>query len=306
MKNFKKLLLSLSLVLGSNIFMPAAHAFDQYLTVKFKGTPPASFLKELNKMTNTTVSKTVQPGTLVLKINGVANNDTLDRYAELFSIMQDVSGVSPLPKEKTDDKINPYYYMNNSIQNQQVAGKQNQQTQLSPETQIINNELIVKYNDNVPEDEITFINNQIGGTSTFVPESNSYIVRLPEDYDPDTAISVYENSGRVQSVEHNTVTVNPPAQPQDPQNPNNYSASGNQSGIITTIPLTKRDVKVTFKIGEEQEAMTWFTTVFGSQLVSKKGFSTYILRFPDNINVKMVVRALKVCSSVASVEISTD
>jgi hypothetical protein len=227
MKNLKKLLFSVSLILSANVITSNAFAFDKYITIKFKNIPSVSFIKELNKMTNTTVTKSEKSGTYTLKLNGVANNDTLDRYSELFSIMQDVVSVSPVPKEKIDDKVNPYYYMNNSTQ-------------------------------------------ENSGTNESQPEAQN--------------------------------------NPATPDQPNVQASSAtNQSGVITSFPvINNRDVKVTFKIGEEQEAMNWFNEVFGTQFVGKKGFSSYILRFPGNINAKMAVRALKVCPSVSNVEVSTD
>lgn len=232
MKNLNKFLLSLSLIFTANLITLDVNAFDKFITVKFKNLPSAKFIKDLNKMTNTTVIKSKTAGTYILKLNGIANNDTLDRYSELFSIMQNVVSVSPVPKDKPDDKINPYFYMNNSTQDYSVT------TQATPSAQ----------------------NNQ------------------------------------------DTTNVTPPGSAT-----NNFSSATNQSGVITAFPVVNsRDVKVTFKIGEEEEALNWFNEVFGTQFVNKKGFSSYILRFPDKINVKMVVRALKVCPSVANVEVSTD
>jgi hypothetical protein len=305
MKNLNKFLLSLSLIFTSSLIQLDAQAFDKFITVKFKTAPTDASIKELYKMTNTVLVKKEAPATYILKLAGIGNNDTLDHYSELFTIMQNVANVSPVPKEKTDDKVNPYYYMNNSLQNSSVSKNNSNEAQNTEETRIINDELIVKYYSDVPDDQISIINNFVGGETTLIEGSDSYKVKLPENIDPDTAISIFENSGKVESVEQNKVTVKNDAAAQAPAN-DKYSASSNQSGIITTIPLNKRDVKVTFKIGEEQEAMNWFNDVFGSQLVAKKGFSSFILRFPENINPKMVVRALKVCSSVASVEVSSD
>lgn len=241
MKNLKKFLFSLSLVITTNLITLDANAFDNFITVKFKKIPSTKFIKNLNKMTNTTVVKLEPPATYVLEPSGIPNKYTMDRYSELFSIMKNVLSVSPVPKDKLDDKINPHFYINNSTQDNSVSTKAN----------------------------------------------------------PDTTNDSIANS----DIKNNQEAQNDSTQS---QNNDKSSSTTNQSGVIASFPITGRDVKVTFKIGEEKEAMEWFNEVFGTQLVSKNGYSIYILRFPGNINVKMVVRALKVCSSVSNVEISSD
>ncbi len=304
MNKLNKRFLSSLIISFSCLLTSQAFAFDQYVTVKFKKPVTKKFIQELNEMTNTTVEKALPANAYKLKIGGVANKSTLDKYSEFFLLMKNIENVSPLPKDKIADKINPYYYLNISPDGSQ-SGTQNAQTssQQSPQTQttLVPDELIVKFNQDAMPDDIENINKNLGGDVTFQQSSNSYKVKLPEYVSSDYALGFYGNNRLVESVEQNKVT-----KPVASNDTTTKSGLTQQSGVALALPLTGRDIKVTFKIGKEEIGMKWFNEIFGSELVEKKGYHTFILRFPSNANPKFIARALKASPLISSAEVSSD
>ncbi len=301
MKKLKNILLATSLIFTSGFFQLNANAFDQHITVKFKKPVSAKFLEKFNQMTDTTVVKVVPPATYKLQISGIANKDTLDRYSELFSIMLNVESVSPLSKEKISDKVQSYLYMNTQAEDdkQEKDKTPEENTQV---TQVVPDELIIKFNKDVSPEDIETLNQSLGAEIIYQKETDSYKVKVPEHMGNEYVTNFYNGSGLINSIEQNKiVTTQKNAAPQV-----NKPAPKTKSGVITAIPLnTGKDIKVTFKIGQEKD-LEWFNQIFGTQLVSTQGFSSYIIRFPGNINSQLLVRALKVCPSVSHVEISSD
>lgn len=350
----------LSSVASVFLFSNSAFAFDQFLTVKFKKNVSKEFMQELNKMTNTSVSKNLGKNSYKLKINGVANQSTLDKYSEMFIIMKDVEDVSPLPKEKLDDKINPFFYMNINPDTQQQEEQAKTQTQsdekgllnqvkdnpatstvdeselrttqifndtqsdlppledingnpVNPSTQYpvpgpnepqiktVPNELILKYHKGVSQEDIDLLNVGLGGTATYDKNSDTYKLKLPDYVDDSYAMSFYNNNQLIDKVSQNTISVSPQA-----QNSNKSGGVNAQSGVALAIPLNGRDVKVTFKIGKQNEGLKWFENAFGAKMVSKKGFQTFNLRFPANVNPKFAARAVKASPIVQSSEVVSD
>lgn len=355
---FKKSFL-VSSVASIFLFSNNALAFDQFLTVKFKKNVSQEQIQELNKMTNTKISKNLGNNSYKLKINGVANQATLDKYAEMFLIMKDVEEVSPLPKEKVDDKINPFFYMNITPQQEQPEQTQTEtqsdekglfnqvkdnpavgtvdenelrttqifndtQTDLPPledingnpstnnqqypipapnEPQIktVPNELVLKYHKGVSQEDIDLLNMGLGGSATYNKETDTYNIKLPDYVDDSYAMSFYNNNQLIDKVSQNTIKVTPQA-----KNSPKGAGVNIQSGVAVAIPLNGRDVKVTFKIGKQNEGLKWFENAFGAKMVSKKGFQTFNLRFPANVNPKFAARAVKASPIVQSAEVVSD
>lgn len=307
MSNLKKSFL-LSSITGVFLLSNSAFAFDQFITVKFKKPVTKEFIQELNKMTNTTVVQNTANTAYKLKLGGVANQATLDKYSEMFLIMKDVQAVSPLPKEKLDDKLNPFFYMNISPddsgnqQNNQSSGTQsNTDSQANNNMQPVPDELIVKFNKDAAQEDIDLLNQGLGGNITYMKDSDSYKIKLPESVDNDYAMNFYGNNRLVESVAQNEVAVQ-----NQPQAQNNQKKANVQSGVAMALPLNGRDVKVTFKIGKQEQGLKWFQDIFDAQLVTKRGYQTYTLRFPKEINPKFAARAVKACSIVQSSEVVSD
>lgn len=353
MVNFKKSALISSVTALSCFISTNAYSFDQFITVKFKQNPSKEYIQELSKMTNTKVEKNLGNNTYRLKVQGIANKSKIDQYSEMFLIMKNIQSVSPLPKEKIADQINPYYYMNispnnpNANQNNQNSNGQNStttnntqinsdgtnttvaqsnnqtitttqgstqpqtnnqvQTPASPEPQIlmqpIPDELIVKFNKAAPAEDVQLLNQGLGGGSniTYLKDTDSYKVKLPESVSQEYAMDFYQNNPLVESVKQNEIKVDPAKAEQKKQDGLNV-----QSGVALAVPLSGKDVKVTFKIGKSEEGYKWFENAFGAQMVTKKGFHTYVMRFPGNINPKFAARAVKACPIVQSSEVVSE
>lgn len=338
------------------LFSSNAFAFDQFITIQFKKNVSKEFMQELNKMTNTKISKNLGNNSYKLKIGGVANQSTLDKYSEMFLIMKDIESVSPLPKEKADDKINPFFYMNitpeqeddskkevvNSTDNQDkslisqvkdnntnetkidenelrttqifndvqsdlppvedISGNQVNPiiTQNDPQIKTIPNELIVKYRKGTSQEDIDLLNKGIGGTATYNKDSDTYKINLPDYVDDSYAMSFYNNNQLIDTVKQNEIR-------EEVNNTSNTKKINNtQSGVAFAIPLNGRDVKVTFKIGKQAQGLKWFENVFGAKMVSKKGFHTFNLRFPNQVNPKFAARAIKACTIVQNSEVVSE
>ena len=179
--------------------------------------------------------------------------------------------------------------------------KNTQNTNTQPQMQPVPDELIVKFNKNTPAEDIQSLNQGLGGNVTYMKDTDSYKVKLPDYVDNEYAMNFYQNNGLVESVKQNEIAADPKAAEEQKESDVNV-----QEGVALSIPLNGTDVKVTFKIGEEEEGYKWFEDVFGAQMVSKKGFHTYIVRFPENINPKFAARAVKACSAVQSSEVASE
>lgn len=274
-----------------------AFAIDQFITVKFRKAVSQQFIKEINSMTKTTLEKKIDANTYKFKIIPPATSSIVDRNAELFSIMQEVQKVSPLPKEKYEDKINTFYYMNNSVNQQKTPQKEDIVN--DPETTLIPNEATVKFKQGTEQEEIDIINSSLGGEAIYDKTSNAYKIKLPETVDLDYAKNFYENNRYVESFQQNTETITKDV----PKNDSNTSTSINSNeGITTTMPIAPNDVKVVFKIGKGDIGLKWLEEHFGAEVVSKKSFNSYLLRFPSYVNPKKAARALKACTMVSSSE----
>lgn len=367
MNNLKKYFFVSSI---SSIFLLSSNAlaFEQFITVKFKKNVSKEFIQEINSMTNTKVDKKLSNNSYKFKIGGVANKSTLDKYSEMFLIMKDVETVSPLPKDKIDDKINPFLYMNitqeqetnsntnnnvttnnqdNSLMNQvkdnpapstqtttntstTVDENELKTTQIyndvqsdlppledisgnpvqspNPNTnepqilmQPVPNEFILKYRKGTSQEDIDLLNKGIGGNATYNKDTDTYKLTLPDYVDDSYAMSFYNNNQLIESVKQNEVKVDKKNQTTTKQNGANV-----QSGVAFALPLNGRDVKVTFKIGKQEKGVKWFEDVFDARIVSKKGFQTFTLRFPNHINPKFAARAVKACSIVQSSEVVSE
>lgn len=280
-------------------FSLSASAFDQYITVKFKNNVSEKYIQELNKMTATTVEKVISKNTYKLHIERVSNNDTLDKYSELFSLMKNVSSVSPVPRQKVADKINPNFYTNTST-NEKKATSTNS-VEPTSETKDIPDEIIVKFNTDSPVEDVNALTSSLGGVATYQKDTGTYKIKIPDYVDYDYAKNFYENNPLVSGVSKSTITETKKAQT---TNNSNSKYEKSTSGVSTSFSLLdSTEIKVTFKTGEEEIGYNWLNENFGAELVYKKGFSTYILRFPNNLSVKALSRSLKVCSSVLSSEI---
>ncbi|MBC7474053.1 MAG: hypothetical protein H7263_07145, partial [Candidatus Sericytochromatia bacterium] len=150
--------------------------------------------------------------------------------------------------------------------------------------------------------DIENINKNLGGDVTFQQSSNSYKVKLPEHVSSDYALGFYGNNRLVESVEQNKITQ--PVSSTDTKT--DKGGLTQQSGVALALPLTGRDIKVTFRIGKEEIGIKWFNEIFGSELVEKKGYHTFILRFPSNANPKFIARALKASPLISNAEVSSD
>ncbi|MBC7475847.1 MAG: hypothetical protein H7263_16305, partial [Candidatus Sericytochromatia bacterium] len=95
MNKLNKRFLSSLIISFSCLATSQAFAFDQYVTIKFKKPVTKKFIQELNQMTNTTVEKALPANTYKLKIGGVSNKSTLDKYSEFFLLMKNIENVSP-------------------------------------------------------------------------------------------------------------------------------------------------------------------------------------------------------------------
>lgn len=296
--NIKKLV-SASVILNLCLSF-SANAFDHYITVKFKNNVSEKYIQDLNKMTATTVEKAISKSTYKLHIERVSNADTLDKYSEFFALMKNVSSVSPVPRQKMADKINPSFYMNNSTNDKKSTTTES----IAPISEVkeIPDEIIVKFNKDTPAEDVKALNNSLGGVATYQKDTGDYKIKIPDYVDYDYAKNFYENNRAVDSVSKSTVTIIPKAQTTN--NNTNSKYTKETSGVATSFSvLDSTEVKVSFKTGEEEIGYNWLNENFGAELVYKKGFSTYILRFPNNMSVKALARSLKVCSSVLSSEI---
>ncbi len=329
MVNLKKTYLISSITSLSCFISFNAYSFDNFITVKFKQNPSKEYIQELNKMTNTKVEKNLGSNTYKLKVQGIVNKTKLDQYSEMFLIMKNVVKVSPLPKEKMDDKINPFYYMNinpnnpNSSKDKNSSPEQNNQSvqsnnevnqdsnQVNNETQILTtpkmqsvpDEFIIKFNKGTPQEDIDLLNQGfgVGGNITYQKNNDTYKVKLPENVNEDYAKDFYQNNPMVESIKNNEIQA-----PITKTDEKKQDVETVQSGVALAIPLNGRDVKVTFKIGKSDQGYKWFENTFGAEMVTKKGFHTYVMRFPNNVNPKFAVRALKACSIVQSSEVVSE
>lgn len=298
MKKTIKLLTISSLLVS--ISAPSAFAIDQFITVKFRKPVSQEFIKEINSMTKTTLNKKIDANTYKFKIKPPATSDILDKHSELFSIMQEVQKVSPLPKIKYEDKMNNFYYMNNSVNQQQTPKSGDVTNNLDQdETKMLENEATIKFKQGTDQEEIDIINNSLGGQVSYDKNSNSYKIVLPETVDFDYAKNFYETNRYVESFQQNSETIKKEAT--NPDAPVTTTLNSNQ-GVSTTMDLSPNDVKVVFKIGKGDIGLKWLEDHFGAEIVRKKSFNSYILRFPSYMNPKKVARALKACTVVSSSE----
>lgn len=298
--NIKKVILS-SLV--SIFFSLPVFAFDQYITVKFKSDLDKKQLEYLNKMTDTSISKVLGKNKYKFKIERIGNKDTLDKYSELFSNMKNVENVSPVPKQKIGDKYNPVLYMNETktLKETTDLNNKNNQPQDYTITTVVPDEIIVKFNQDSSLEDIKTLNDYLGGSVTYQKDSESYKVKIPEYMDYDYAKNFYENNKLVKSVER---SVNTTTKKAEVSKTNVEGVTKNTTGLVAALPIAETsEIKVTFKIGQEDDGYNWLNENFGLELVSNQGFSTYILNVPKNVNIKALSRGLKVCPFISSSEL---
>lgn len=299
-----------------------ANSFENQITVKFKEKVTPEFISLLNKMTNTKVIQKINNNTYKFEINGIVTRSSFERYAEFFMIMRNVNDISPLPKINPDDKFNPVLYINlpdyskkknekkttpeqNKSKSDNVNNDEINEFSTTPETipeqgMTSGNEFIVKLNKEMLPEDIETLNNSSGAIVTFQKDSESYKITIPENVDPEYVQNYYKNNSNVLSFE-------PVVSPVNSENKTNQTETTktNNQAIMAAIPLNGRDVRISFKPGEE-ETVKWISQNFGAKLVAKKGFNSFILRFPDYINPKMAARAMKACNSILSAQVVSD
>lgn len=305
MKKIFRFFTALIIISTLTFFSTNAFAFDYFVWVKFKKEVSKEFLSNLKKMTETDISQKIGTATYKFEIKRIGSKDLIDRYSELFSIMNNVESVNPLPKEKVSDRINPHFYINMSVQeikniNNNTSGKQEVQ---DTQPQYAADEYIVKFNKDASQEDVLILNNGLGAEVIYQKETDSYKIKIPDYMDQEYVSNYYGNNRLVESIEPVKIinTPGPSSQPSVLNQKQEFSS--NQSGIVVSFPLTGKDLKVTFKTGEEENGVKWFNEFFSSQIIEKKGFSSYILRFPPDINPKVIERALKLCPSVSNVQI---
>lgn len=289
-----------SSIILSSLFVIPAQAFDQYITVKFKTSLDKNYLEELNKRTGTSVSKIIEKNKYKFKIEKIGNNELVDKYAELFSYLKNVENVSPVPKQKIGDKFNTVLYIQNEIKSTKTIDNKKEPTETTVDN-VVPDEIIIKFNQETSLEEIKNLNDSFGGQISYQKETDSYKIKIPEYVDYDYAKNFYENNRLVKSINESitTSTIKKPI----PANPPKVT-SKDSKGLISTLPITETsELKINFKIGEDEEGYKWINENFGAELVHIKGFSTYIVRIPSNINIKALSRGLKVCPFISSVEL---
>jgi len=312
MKSMKKFFLFIS-----STFFLSNYSFAQInqdkIKVFFKEKVDIKFVEKVSKIISTNFIK-INDTEYEFRINKIVTKDLLDKYSEFFSIMKNVKSIEPLPSIKSYDNINSNIYIRNDLpkysSNQNIANTEKNEDNSNNNlddlfSQPVNKEYNIKFKENVSNEDIENLKLLSGAKFEYDDKNKLYKVNIPEETDLDYTLSVLRNNEIIDSfspVENKNISNKTNDNVEKQAKTNEISNLNN--GIITTIPLNyQKDIKISFESDREND-IKWVISQLDGRILSKKGFNSFIVRFPSNVNPYMVIRAMKVCSGVISVQLS--
>ncbi|GIW21455.1 MAG: hypothetical protein KatS3mg068_0462 [Candidatus Sericytochromatia bacterium] len=311
----KKFFLLIYLILIPSIAI--AQVGHDTVKVTFINKVDINFLNKITKLTSTKFKK-LNDKEYEFKIDRIVTKDLLDKYSEFFSIIKNVKEVTPLPSIKSYDNISSNIYIRNDLPKYNQENKENKDNEenIIEEnkentdlfSQPLNKEYTIKFKDNINSEDIDNLKLLSGANFEYDDKNKLYKVNIPEETDLDYTLSVINNSDLVSSFE--PVKNNLPTSNNNDNNNQNKNEVKNElsnylnSGIVTNIPINyQKEIKISFETDREED-IKWIIEQSNGKILYKKGFNSFIVRFPDNINPYMVIRAIKVCSGILSVQLS--
>lgn len=185
-------------------------AIDQFITVTFNNQVNEKFLQVINLMVGTTIYEKQGEFKYQLKIPKMRN---VDEYAELFSALAYVKEVSPLPKQKWEDNIEPMVFDYTTIQRPSgvpipqsppLPSPSNNKNNIHVVTQIPitrGNEIFIDYKSGISP-IIPDLFNLIFETKLVEKRTpDSYRLRIPPNLKPQAAARIYKLCPYVINVE---------------------------------------------------------------------------------------------------------